>query len=332
MADYVWDVSSNGAQMMIRDLGYDVQFWFHANSQTYNHQQGWGWSIDGGGFAMGQFDLQRGGGWNLLGTIQVGAGGDRQVGMRIVGAGLGWPTTDNYATLSRATVPGAPYWIDGPRAVSTSEVYMAFNGNGDGGSPLREWQIGYGTDESYPQYFMNPGGGATTIGGLSPTFWFFWARGRNDIGWGPWSGRGQAFPWRVPDPPTRVTPSAFTQTSMHASFRGQFDGGTAHTEFQLAYGLVNDPNQATVIPNANSGEIDISGLVPGRTYYLWARGRNQIGFSKWSSVSVATLIAGAAIKDQNQWKRAVPYVKVGGVWKLARPWVKSAGTWKEVQW
>lgn len=325
MADYIKEIP-NGS-MMIRDLGYDVQFFFKTGSTTWNNQQDWGWSIDGGGFNMGVFKLSTGGAWHHLGTIQVGAGGDRLVGMRIVGEGLGWATTDHMVWVPRATVPPAPT-LHSAVAISTTQARVNFGGNGDGGSGILEWQIGYGTDPWNVQYLAGGMTGLDVIGGLNGQWWYFWARGRNALGWGPWSNRGAAHIWRVPDAPTPVTLSQVTQKSLHASFRGGFDGGEGHDEFQLAYGLVNDVAQATHI-TANSGEVDLTNLQHGRIYHFWARGRNAVGWGPYSAVRVQALIAGSRVNDGGTWKRAVPYVKDGGIWKLAKPYGKAAGAWKE---
>jgi hypothetical protein len=64
-----------------------------------------------------------------------------------------------------------------------------FSGNSNGGSPILEWQIGYGTNPNSVQ-FTTPSSGTTVVGALSSnTTWYFWSRGRNAQGWGPWSNR-----------------------------------------------------------------------------------------------------------------------------------------------
>lgn len=325
MADHVWGIGG-GAEMMIRDHGIangHIEFWFHAGSSTWNNQQDWGYDA-GWGYIGRVFKLNTGGGWHHLETIHIPT--SRNVMMRMVGEGLGWPTSDRTAYISRATVPPAPY-MHWAQAISTSQARVRFDGQGDGGSPIREWQIGYGTDPWNPQYFVGADGD-DIIGGLSQTWWYFWARGRNDLGWSGWSGRAQTHIWRVPDPPSAVAISELTQRSLRTQFGGGFDGGTGHIEFQLAYSLGTDVNLATHI-QANSGISNLSNLDPGKTYYFWARGRNQVGWGPYSAVRAGTLRAGAMVKDAGVWKRALPYEKVNGIWRLLKPTVKHAGVWKE---
>ncbi len=67
-----------------------------------------------------------------------------------------------------------------------------FRSNGDGGAKVTEWQIGYGTSPTAPQ-IIKVSSGTTTITGLQPVkVYYFWARGRNSKGWGPWSVRSSA--------------------------------------------------------------------------------------------------------------------------------------------
>ncbi len=82
-----------------------------------------------------------------------------------------------------ATIPKSIDMVD-----QTSFRYV-FWGNGDGGAPIQEWQIGYGTDPNNPTTLLSSGG-TSTITGLQPaTTYYVWSRGRNTIGWGNWSVR-----------------------------------------------------------------------------------------------------------------------------------------------
>lgn len=326
MADYVWGIGG-GAEMMIRDQGIgsgNVEFWFHAGPYTWNNQQGWGYDA-GWGFQHGIFKLSTGGGWHHLGTINVPT--SRNVMMRIDDSGLAFPGADRTAYIGRATVPGAPYFVD-VRATGASSVHTQFYGNGDGGTPVREWQLAYGTNPNGASYYIGSNG-VNDVGGLAGgTWWYFWARGRNDVGWSGWSGRVQAFTWRVPDAPSPVTFDLITQTSLRTRFSGGFDGGEPVDQWQLAYGLSSNVANATLV--TSSGTYSLSNLSPGETYYFWARGRNAVGWGPWSSVRAQTLRAGGMVKDDGIWKRALPYVKVNGIWRLSESHVKQAGVWKEI--
>lgn len=324
MVDYAWDIG-DGAKMMIRDYGLpngNVEFWFHARPSAFNSRQDWGYDA-GSGYVGGIFRLNAGGAWHRLGTVHIPT--SRFVMMRMIGEDLGWPTSERSVWINRATVP-APPTMYSATALSTSAVRVRFGGNGDGGTPVREWQIGYGLDAWNPQYFVGSGG-QSDIGGLnSGRWWYFWARARNDMGWSGWSNKAQAFTWRIPDPPNPVTFDLVTQRSLRARFTGGFNGGEPVDEWQLGYGL--NPNTPQIVV-ASNGTNQLNNLQAGAIYYFWARGRNAVGWSGWSSVRAQTLRAGALVKVGPVWKRAVPYVKDNGVWRLARPYVKIGGVWRE---
>lgn len=322
MTDYVRTIGT-GDQMMIRDTGYNVEYWFHSDAATWNNQQRWGQQSNGG-YSEGIFKLNSGGAWHHLGT--VGVGSTQDVLFRMFDSGLGWGTYDFWQRIDRATVPGAPYFVD-VHSTGTSSVHTQFYGNGDGGTPVREWQLAYSNNPNGGQYYIGSNG-INDVGGLSGgTWWYFWARGRNDVGWGPWSGRAQAFTWRVPDAPSPVTFDLITQTSLRTRFTGGFDGGEPVDQWQLGYGLSPDVAAATLV--TSPGTYDLSNLSPGQVYYFWSRGRNAVGWGPWSPVRAQALRAGAMVKDDGVWKRALPYVNVNGIWRLSKPYAKQAGVWKE---
>lgn len=143
------------------------------------------------------YDFRSGTQWLIAeGTFNVGHRSDGNAEYQVSGAlnlyalGYAEATTGvrSLPRINRATVPGAPTSLGADQATQTSIRYR-FAGTTDGGSGILEWQIGYGIDPGTAQFFTGSGGN-TTIGGLSPgKTWYFWSRGRNAVGWGPWSGR-----------------------------------------------------------------------------------------------------------------------------------------------
>lgn len=321
MPDYTVDIGGSST-MMIRDTGSDVEFWFRTGEYTWNNQQQWRYHANGRTSAVLEYRLLRGGFWQKFGEVRVTT--DQNVSFTIYDAGLGFPTYTFTRHIQRSTVPPYPL-MRSATAVSTSQVRVIFSSRGDGGSPILQWQIGYGTSSNGPISTITSDGD-TTIGGFnSGQRIFFWARGRNALGWSAWSARAEATTWKVPGAPTPPTFSLITQRSVRAQFKDGSTGGTAILERQIGYGL----SSAAPTNFVSSNNAVLTGLDPGKTYYFWARNRNSVGWGPWSARSQMTLIAGARVRVGNTWKRAVPYVNVNGVWKVARPWVKKAGVWKE---
>lgn len=85
-----------------------------------------------------------------------------------------------------AQIPDTPStpWIYN---IQPKSVTVGWNPNWDGGSPIVEYQVGYGTDPGGPTDYVwdwPP----TTIDFLVPgQVYYFWVRARNSIGWSPYS-------------------------------------------------------------------------------------------------------------------------------------------------
>lgn len=324
MVDYTRQISAS-TTLMIRDTGGWVEFWIKTGSQSWNYDQPWSYGANGGASGALKFRLVAGGNWQMMGSVYVGY--NQTVRFSVVGTGIGFPSYDFYQDISRSTVPPAPTIWDA-HGISSSYIRVQFFPNGDGGSSIVEYSIGYGTNPNAPETSWHPASSPQDIGPFaSGQRIYFWAAARNSVGWSEWGNRTEARTWSAPDAPGGVTFDDVDQTSVVAVFNDRYDGGTTVTARQLGYGLSSSSPTTTV--SAVSGPNTIGSLSPGKTYYFWARAQNGIGWSAWSPVAQVQLIAGARIYTGGQWKRAVPYVKVAGTWKVVRPWVRNAGEWKE---
>jgi hypothetical protein len=99
-----------------------------------------------------------------------------------------WSARTTAKTHNYPPAPSAPVLTN----VTQSSVHAKISGNGDGGSPILEWRIGWST---------NPAGPPTTwvsgwdidISNLTPgAKIYFWGQGRNVYGWGALSAAGSA--------------------------------------------------------------------------------------------------------------------------------------------
>lgn len=327
MVDYDKSTGNSGT-MRIRDTGTYVEFWITSgNSTTYNYDMPWRYNVNGVLSSWREYRYEAGSGFELLGRWNVTTNQTVTFYLGDTGtSGLGGPTTHS-VSIKRATVPQAPDPVILDTITSTS-MRARFSGNGNGGAPILEWQLGYGTSGSTVQHYLTSTG-TSTVTGLTPgTRYYFWARGRNSEGWGPWSARRDATTHRVPDAPSAVETSSPTQTSIWTVFADNGDGGTPIIESQIGYNTNNSGPVSFVTANGGVSR-QITGLSPGLRYYFWARSRNAVGWGPWAGPSNGKLIAGAHVKVGTEWREAVPYVNVNGVWKLARPWVRIAGVWKE---
>lgn len=328
MTDYQRNTGNSGI-MLIRDIPEQniVEFWITSNNTTtFTDHLPWGWTINGS-TGNATYNYQKGVGWVRLGNYYVSTSQDVTFRINDTGtSGFGGPTVFT-VHINRQTVPPAPNPVTFSQVGSTS-LTASFTSNGDGQSQIFEWQIGYGTDPNVSQ-FSNSSGLTAAISGLTPgTLYYFWSRGRNALGWGPWSARSSVTTLRVPDAPAAPSVGIYRQTSLTAAWSPPtFDGGTSITSYELGYSTSSTGNPTTTI--VSTSPQSMYNLQPGTTYYVRVRAKNNIGWSAWSAATVAKTIAGARIKSGGVWKDAVPYVRVSGVWKLASVWTKDTGVWKE---
>lgn len=102
---------------------------------------------------------------------------------------VGWgPWSDRLSTVTGGLVPPAP-WVVRLNERDVDRATFEFRSNGTGGGTWIGWQVGYGTSSSAPQLYASSGGTFYARGLKPATRYYFWARGRNSVGYGPWSPR-----------------------------------------------------------------------------------------------------------------------------------------------
>jgi hypothetical protein len=153
-----------------------------------------------------------------------------------------------------------------------------------------------------------------------------------------WEGGGPNFTsngsnsWALPtiprNPNAPSTPTIVTvdQTEVAISWTPNPADGLPNTSYTISYGTATDATGATTT-SATSPKT-ITGLSPGVKYYFKVKATNSVGDGPYSSISNATTVAGAYVLNTT-YKKAIPYVRDGGVWKLARPYGKILGVWNK---
>ena len=197
MTDYT--TPSGSGTMMIRDDGNGtgsgalVEYWFKAgfSSDFYNGLQ---FQILVNGVTVNQtVNYPTGAAWLKVYSSTVYT--TQTVTFKLLTAtglsGMGGPTTFSHL-ISRATVPGTP----SPPVISNPTVNSldaAWTAPGDGGSAITGYQIGYAistgiTPPSGPTTTVDVSSSPHTVTNLATgSFYYFWVRAKNAVGWGNWS-------------------------------------------------------------------------------------------------------------------------------------------------
>jgi hypothetical protein len=148
------------------------------NNMEYNFQNG----RYGGDFliAEGTFNVGHRADGNAEYYV---SGGLNLINLGSASTGTGWRSLPRIQT---ATVPDAPTPLGVDQEEMTSLRYR-FSGNGNGGAAILEWQALW-QESGGPQIPVSSNGTFILTGCRPGTNYNFWSRGRNSVGWGPWSG------------------------------------------------------------------------------------------------------------------------------------------------
>jgi hypothetical protein len=77
--------------------------------------------------------------------------------------------------------------------MTQNSLKTVFSNNGNGGTSVLEWQLAYGLNGTTPESTIASNGTLTLTNLVAGEQYFFRARGRNSVGWGPWSGISTAY-------------------------------------------------------------------------------------------------------------------------------------------
>lgn len=238
----------------------------------------------------------------------------------------GWSNYSGRASAKTLNNPAVPTTPTISNVKNTSFSY-AFSDGANNGASITTRQIGWSTGSTAPTSTATSGTSGSITGLVAGTTYYVWARTYNSVGWSDWSGRASVKLPRQPDVPSAVVLSLVTQVSLTAKFSANGDGGSAFTGHDLAYNTSNTTSGATVL--SSNGTTNLTGLIPGVTYYFWSRSKNQWGASGWSAVKSVRTIGGVTVWVGTTPKQAVAYRNVNGVWKVCQSWRASGGgSWK----
>lgn len=191
MPTYDHAVGNNGTLRIVDD-GSAVHFYvLCSNPATFTGSYQWYGTVNGVGVG-GTVSLSAGFGTRHLGSWAVSTTQWVGLGQNDTGtSGLGGASSFN-APINRATVPPAPYMTGfgvNPDQITATSMRVRFNGQGDGGSPITQWNLQRATDAAFTQNVVTiTSTGTSIVQGLTPGVTYWWrANGQNAVGTSAWS-------------------------------------------------------------------------------------------------------------------------------------------------
>lgn len=91
----------------------------------------------------------------------------------------------------------------------------------------------------------------------------------------------------VPAKPSTPKLTNISSTTVYVTFTDGSNGGASINSRQIGYGTSSSSPQHTVSSDKTT---TVTGLVPGTTYYFWARTHNSVGYSSWSGRASAVTL------------------------------------------
>lgn len=127
-----------------------------------------------------------------------------------------------------------------------------------------------------------------------------------------------------------LTPNNITQTTANVKAGSKGGNGTPNN-LNVRYNTSKSATGEKSVTVGSWNSANLSGLIPGTTYYL--RGRVSTSQYGWGPLSgwnwSFTTLPGAYVRNTSgAWRPAIPYVKYNNAWKVATPYVKVNNAWK----
>lgn len=183
--------------------------------------------------------------------------------------------------------PGPPSAPTDTYATSrTHEGTLAWNPPADdGGSPVTGYQVQRGSSAASRRNLSTSARSVSFLDLTNGTTYKLYVRAQNAVGFGPWAHSAVTPFQPARRPSTPSSPDADPRShgaTLSWSYRAGDNGGTALLGYEVQVGH-SAATRRGLAPSTRSHAF--RGLTNGRTYSLYVRSRNAVGFSPWASAA-----------------------------------------------
>lgn len=244
--------------------------------------------------------------------------------------GYPWSPHAFFTTLTTApSAPGTPSFS----GVGTSGMTVSWSAPSDaGGTPVTHYLLDRATNSAFSSNLVTTNLSGTSLGvtGLNPGTTYYWrVRAVNATGTsGNSSSASQATNQSVPSAPGTPSLSNVTATGARVTYMPPAsNGGSSITGYDVQWSTSPSFVGDTVTQADSASPYDITGFLPGETYYVRVRAKNALGAGAWSAAASTTTLSGVKVGNGTQWRDAVVYVGNGTSWVLASVKRGAGGGW-----
>ena len=135
---------------------------------------------------------------------------------------------------------------------------------------------------------------------------------------------------RIPKPPPAPTIAGYgfdQVTANTARFRFSSTGDNGAPVTQWEFELATNPQFTNATKYGSSGTSQLTGLIPGTTYYARARGMNAAGWGAWSATASMTTLSAVKRSDAGAFEDADVFISKGGAWVPAQSMMSKGQAW-----
>jgi hypothetical protein len=233
------------------------------------------------------------------------------------------PPSSPVSFTTGTTAPGAP----GAAVVSNigpTQAFAQWAAPSDmGGAPLIRYELDRATNSSFSQDLVTTGVTSTSLNmtGLAKNrTYYLRVRAVTSAGNGSYSSTTSfTTSSTVPGPPATPTVGTVTPTTAAISWSAPSDtGGLSITGYDVQRSTSPNFVGDAVTVSDNASPNTLSGLVPGKTYYVRVRAKNGTGPGDWSPSATFTTLSGVKVGNGTQWRDAVVRVGNGSEWVVCQ--------------
>jgi len=236
------------------------------------------------------------------------------------------------ATLAAAApaAPAAPTF-SGVGGTSLTVNWTAPSGNG---SAITGYTVQYSTSATFTVHAtiggLSSAARSASVTGLAPgTLYYFRVLATNALGTTTGANASTTTGTTTPSAPAAPTVDNIGQLTATVSYTAPATGGMPITGYDIQRATDDAFSTNVVTTTDTASPLDITGLLPGVSYWVRVRAKNANGTGPWSDAGSFTAAPSVWLRtaDNSSWLGGQVYIPIGTTWVLCTTQTWNGSTW-----